>query len=129
MFQLFSTADFTPRTACGPGWTPALQLQHEISDVAIFMSYILIPLALLGMYRLVVSGKKIPYPKLGVALFIGFISTCGLTHLMDRLMFQWPAYRLGGLVLLLCASFSITTVAWMLYAMGAANGGREKADS
>lgn len=120
--QLFSPDGFMPRTACGPDWTPALILSSQIADVVIFMSYMLIPFALIGMYKRVRSGGEIRSQRIGAILSASFIFTCGLTHLMDRLMFSWPAYRLTACVLVVCASCSIATVSWMLYTLGGFDG-------
>ena len=122
MIQLFDASGFMPRAQCGVSWTPGLTLVHEISDIAIFMCYVLIPLGIVALYRRVATGGDVRNKRLGIVLFFGFILTCGATHLMDRLMFQWPMYRLSGAVLLLCAAFSISTVAWLMVALGGTNG-------
>jgi|GEM_PF-3804821 len=120
--QILGTDGFMPRTSCGPSWSSTLILVHELSNLAIFLCYMLIPFGCVGLYRRISTGGSVRNPKLGVVLSFGFILTCGLTHLMDRLMFQWPAYRLGGLVLAVCAAFSIATVAWMTQALGDQHG-------
>jgi signal transduction histidine kinase len=43
-------------------------------------------------------------------LFIAFILLCGTTHLIDAVIFWWPAYRLSALVRFIIAVVSIFTV-------------------
>src|SRR5208337_5238755 len=43
-------------------------------------------------------------------LFGAFILACGTTHLMEAIIFWWPAYRLAGLIKLFTAIVSWTTV-------------------
>lgn len=50
-------------------------------------------------------------------LFIGFIVLCGLTHLLDGLMFWWPAYRLSALMRFFTALISVVTVYYLAKAL------------
>ena len=43
-------------------------------------------------------------------LFGAFILLCGATHLLDAIIFWWPAYRLSALLRFLTAVVSFTTV-------------------
>ena len=54
-----------------------------------------------------ISKKKddIPFVKI-LWLFMLFILSCGLTHLVDAVIFWYPAYRLSALVLLITAIVS-----------------------
>lgn len=52
--------------------------------------------------------KDFPFRRL-VILFCLFILLCGTAHLMEAIIFWWPAYRLAGVVKLLTASVSCIT--------------------
>lgn len=114
MTQLFDTEGFVPRTQCGPAWSEPLVLVHTLSDVTIFICYLLIPFGMLALFMQARRGQKPVHSTLGMFLTMGFILTCGLTHLTSRAMFTWPAYRLDGAVKLACALFSMATVFWMM---------------
>ena len=43
-------------------------------------------------------------------LFAAFILACGTTHLMDAIIFWWPAYRLAGVIKFFTAVVSWSTV-------------------
>ncbi len=102
--KLLDGADFVPRSRCGT-WTPELILLHNLSDGVIWFSYMAIPVLLVCF---VLRRKDVPFPKV-FWMFGGFIILCGLTHLMDIVMFYHPAYRLSGLVKLATAAISLTT--------------------
>lgn len=101
--KLFSTAGFPPRWLCGL-WTPFHGWLFVLSDLAIWAAYFTIPL-LLGSF--VLRRRDIPFPRI-FWLFALFIFACGSTHLMDALMFWWPAYRFTGLIY-----FATAIVSWM----------------
>lgn len=65
-----------------------------------------IPLILI---RFVAIKKGVPLLSV-FYLFGAFILLCGLTHLLDAVMFWWPAYRLGALVRFLTGVVSVATV-------------------
>lgn len=112
MTDLFSTNGFMPRSLCGPAWSSELIHIHRFSDLLIFAAYVAIPLC--AIWR---SKKGIPYvpeSATGLTLLVGFVATCGMTHLVNQFMFIWPAYRFDALVKLLCALFSVSCVAWMV---------------
>src|SRR6202044_1268047 len=48
-------------------------------------------------------------------LFGAFILACGTTHLMDAVLFWWPAYRLAGVLKLITAIVSWATVFALIY--------------
>lgn len=119
---LLDASQFTPRAHCGTGWSDSLVFAYQLSSTIIFICYVLIPFGCVALYRKIVAGETIPMFRLGTLLFGGFITTCGVTHLMDRIVFRWPAYRLSTLLLLICASFSMATVAWLFLALGGTRG-------
>jgi signal transduction histidine kinase len=107
--HLFGTVDFPARWHCG-NWTDFHGILYITSDLLIWLAYFTIPFLL---YRLLRIRKDIPFHRIFL-FFIGFILLCGLTHLIDALIFWWPVYRFSALVRLLTALVSITTV-YQLY--------------
>lgn len=109
MEWLLDTSGFLPRSHCGnwPDWLVTLTVACNCVFVA---SYYWIPLCLFWLWR-----KKrgvLPSPKI-LLLFVAFIFLCGTAHLMDALMFSWPAYRLNSLIVMLGAAVSFTTAVMM----------------
>jgi len=104
--KLFDTSDFPPRWHCGH-WTSEHGWLHILSDIAIWGAYFSIPCMLWF-----IAARKRPFPYRGVlALFGAFILLCGTTHLMEAIIFWWPAYRLAGLLKFATAVVSCATVA------------------
>ena len=114
------TSGFMPRNACGPGWSEALRSVSTASNTIIFVCYMVIPFGVIGIYKHIKHGRPIKSQWLGAVLFCAFIFLCGCTHLMDRLMFGWPVYRLTALILAMTAVVSLATVCW-LYVAGSQN--------
>lgn len=101
--QLFSTADFPARWHCGL-WSPAHGWLHILSDLAVFGAYVTIPFLLIIFVR-----RRSETPFTGIFwLFSAFIISCGLTHLMEAIIFWAPAYRLAGVL-----KFSTAVVSWL----------------
>jgi two-component system NtrC family sensor kinase len=103
--KLFDSTGFTPRRYCGP-WTNGEILLHNISDAAIWLSYMAIPVVLI--YFLRKKRGQVPFPKM-IWMFGAFIILCGITHFMDIVMFYNPLYRLSGVVKALTAGVSLIT--------------------
>ncbi len=78
---------------------------HNVSDGAIWFSYMTIPLLLVYFVR---RRPDIPFTKV-FWMFGGFIVFCGLTHLMEVVVSMTPLYRLSGIVKLITAGFSVAT--------------------
>lgn len=55
-------------------------------------------------------------------LFVAFILSCGITHLIDAFMFYYPMYRLLGLMKFITAVVSLVTVIALVRIMPAALG-------
>lgn len=91
MTELFDTSDFPPRWSCGD-WSPALGWLHIASDLAIFGAYMAIPASLAWALR---RRRDLPLRPV-VWLFVGFILLCGLTHLVEAIIFYRPVYRFSG---------------------------------
>jgi signal transduction histidine kinase/ActR/RegA family two-component response regulator len=108
MTGLFDTEGFPPRWNCGTAWSadPWLGWLHIGSDLAIFGAYTAIPLVI-GFF--VLRRKDIPFPRI-FWLFVIFIFACGTTHLVDSIIFWHPIYRFSGLVKLITAVASWSTV-------------------
>ncbi len=103
--QLTDTSDWPPRWYCGR-WTDFHGWLYIASDLTIWLAYMAIPLILI---RFVLLKKGVPLS--GVFLLFGaFILFCGLTHVVDALMFWWPAYRLNALIRFLTGLISVATV-------------------
>jgi PAS domain S-box-containing protein len=103
--HLFEASDFTPRWQCGP-WTAGHGWLHILSDLGVWSAYVAIPCVL--AYFLV-RRKDLPF-RLIFLLFGAFILACGTTHLMEAIIFWWPAYRLAGVIKLFTALVSWGTV-------------------
>ncbi len=106
--RLFDTSGFPARWYCGSGWTddPWLGWLHILSDLGVWSAYLAIPCVLLYF---VLKRSDLPFRKIFV-LFVAFILACGTTHLMEAIIFEWPAYRLAGFIKLFTAVVSWATV-------------------
>ena len=105
IIKLFDTSDFPARWTCGL-WTSGHGWLHIISDLGIWSAYFAIPLVL-GYF--VSRRNDLPFRRL-IALFGSFILLCGTTHLMEAIIFWWPAYRLAGVLKFITALISWGTV-------------------
>lgn len=103
--NLLNTADFPARWHCGR-WTAGHGWLHILSDVAIWGAYFAIPGFLMF---LIWRRRDVPFRSIFL-LFGAFILFCGTTHLMEAVIFWYPAYRLAGLIKLGTALVSWGTV-------------------
>ncbi|AKD58491.1 sensor histidine kinase [Spirosoma radiotolerans] len=103
--RLTDVSDWPPRWLCGR-WTDFHGWLYILSDLTIWLAYMAIPLILI---RFIFVKKGVPLSGVFV-LFGAFILLCGLTHLLDAVMFWWPAYRINALIRFLTAGVSIATV-------------------
>lgn len=102
---IFNTEDFPPRWLCG-NWTPLHGWIHILSDVTIWAAYNAIPIVIVYyMWR----RQEVVFPKVAW-LFAAFIFACGTGHLMEAIIFWWPAYRLAAVIKLITAIASMGTV-------------------
>lgn len=106
LFNIFDTSLWPARWNCGV-WTPEHGWLYIGSDLAIWVAYFAIPF-ILGFFYLR-QKDEIPF-RLVFLLFIGFIVACGLTHLIDAIIFWWPAYKLSAMLRFGTALISWTTV-------------------
>ncbi|WP_080055897.1 sensor histidine kinase [Spirosoma aerolatum] len=103
--RLTDSSDWPPRWFCG-NWTDFHGWLYIGSDLMIWLAYMVIPLILI---RYLFVKKGVPLP--GVFwLFGAFILLCGLTHLLDAIIFWVPIYRISALVRFLTGLVSIATV-------------------
>ena len=103
--HLFDTSSFPRRWDCG-AWTAGQGWLHICSDLGVWSAYVAIPCVLLYF---LLRRKDIPFRGVFV-LFGAFILACGTTHLMEAIIFWWPAYRLAGVIKLFTALISWVTV-------------------
>ena len=76
------------------------------SDIAIWAAYFLIPFVLARYVR---QKDGIPLSNV-LYWFVAFILFCGLTHLMDAILFWTPMYRLSAFIRFLTAIVSWITI-------------------
>lgn len=100
--KIFNTDDFPARWHCG-NWTDFHGWLYILSDFTIWAAYFAIPIMFI---RLMMKRKDIALSGV-VVLFLAFVSLCGLTHLMDAVIFWWPAYRLSALLRFATAIVSV----------------------
>ncbi|MGE9296796.1 MAG: sensor histidine kinase [Puniceicoccales bacterium] len=104
--------DFPARWQCGD-WSAFHGWVHIVADVVTWASYMAIPVALAYFAK---KRPDLPY-RWVLYLFVAFIMFCGVTHLMEAIIFWWPAYRLLGVMKAGTALVSLTaavTVFFML---------------
>lgn len=103
--KLFSS-DFMPHGHCYL-WRPEIVWLHAISDGAIALSYLFIPLALVYFVR-----RRRDLPFYWVFFMFGvFILGCGATHAMEIWTLWHGTYRLAGVIKAITAGASIATAA------------------
>lgn len=102
---IFDTAGFPARWQCGL-WTPEHGWLHIASDLFIWGAYFTIPAVLVYFIR---KQPDLPLPRV-VWLFAIFIFACGTGHLLEAMIFWWPAYRLAAIVKTVTAIASWATV-------------------
>lgn len=104
--KIFLAENWPARWTCGR-WTGFHGWMYIISDLAIWSAYFAIPVIII----LFIQKRKEELPFLKIFwFFIIFILACGTTHLVDAIMFWYPAYRLNGLLLMGTALISWITV-------------------
>lgn len=103
--NLFGTESWPARWKCGT-WTEFHGWLYVCSDVAIWGAYFVIPFFILKFLK---AKPNLPLPQV-FWLFGAFILFCGLSHLMDAILFWWPGYRLSALIRFITAIVSWTTI-------------------
>ena len=110
LIDLFDTSGFPARWHCG-NWSLSLGWLHILSDLGVWSAYLAIPCVLVYF---ALRRRDLPYKSLFL-LFGAFIFACGTTHLMEAIIFWWPAYRLDGVFKLITALLSWATVIALIY--------------
>lgn len=103
-FDLFSTQDFMPHGHCYL-WRPEILWLHVVSDVIIFLAYMMIPVVMFLVFR---RRPSIPY-KWILLMFALFITFCGFTHLVAIITIWRPYYGFEGIVKAITAAVSLAT--------------------
>ncbi len=101
--RLLDPSGFPARWHCGT-WTPGHGWLHIVSDLSIFAAYFAIPVTLAVFMR---RRDDLPFRSIFL-LFAAFILLCGTTHLLEAIIFWWPAYRLAGVL-----KFATAVVSWL----------------
>ena len=107
---LVDPSGLTPHGFC-LSWEPGLIWLHALSDAAIGIAYLTIPLAL----TILVHRRKDLLFKPMYLLFAAFIVLCGVDHWFSLLTLWVPAYGLEGLVkaATACVSVLTTVMLWI----------------
>lgn len=110
---VFDTSRYPPRWNCG-NWSAAIGWLHIVSDLLTWLAYLAIPAMLVYFARK--RKEELPFNRL-FWLFGAFILFCGTTHLMEAIIFWWPAYGLSGVIKFATASVSVITAIALSYAI------------
>lgn len=102
--KLFLADDWPARWVCGE-WSSFHGWLYITSDIAIWLAYFVIPAIIIFFIQ---KRHNLPFSPV-FWLFGAFIILCGSTHLIDAVMFWWPAYRLSALLRVLTALVSLAT--------------------
>jgi PAS domain S-box-containing protein len=103
--SLFDQSLWPDRWHCGY-WSDFHGWLYITSDIMIWAAYFTIPLLILKY----ISNKKNIRFHQAYVFFAAFILLCGLTHLIDAIMFWIPVYRINALVRFFTAIISWLTV-------------------
>lgn len=104
---------FMPRWVCGE-WSELHGWVYIISDLIIFLAYMAIPTTMLIFVRK--RWHDVPFKPV-FWLYILFILFCGITHLIDAVIFYEPIYRINAVVLAMTAVVSMVTVGAMIHVL------------
>lgn len=103
---LGSTSEWPPRWYCGE-WSTFHGWFYIISDFLIWLAYFAIPLTLFYFIRK--SNQRLPFQGV-FSLFILFIAACGITHLIEVVIFWIPIYKISAIAKFGTALVSVGTV-------------------
>lgn len=108
--HLFSTSDWEPRWQHGT-WSQFHGWLYIISELLIWASYFAIPIIL---YVFIHKRREdLPFVRI-FWLFILFLLASGTSHLVDAMIFWYPAFRLNSLVLSINAAIAVIAVSGMI---------------
>ena len=115
---LFDSSVFSPRWACGPGWTQLLQGATMIGDAGMALMYTLLLPPMIVLYLWVV-GHRSPFHRV-LKWATAFIFLCGVSHVTELMAFYSPAYRLFAAVKLAGAAVSVAATVVAIRDLGIA---------
>ncbi|WDE98093.1 ATP-binding protein [Lentisphaera profundi] len=104
--NFFDISRFPARWNCGT-WPEYLGWMHIISDVLTALAYFAIPTLIIIFIR---KRKEWKCPALLYLFIIAMFCACGLTHLIEAIIFWYPIYPLGGVMKVITAIVSIIAV-------------------
>lgn len=107
--NLMTTSNWPARWTCGT-WSAADGWIYIISDLITFAAYFSIPI----MLFFYLWKKDLGFFKVLAFSFGIFILSCGITHLVDAIIFWEPIYRFSGFVRAVTAIVSVATVGLMI---------------
>lgn len=103
------------RSSCGSAMSDTLVACMAISDLTISICYVLLPLAWAMLFKIYARRGTLPsFGAMDVCASGAFVFTCGVTHVVDALMFFEPMYRVTASALMLCAGCSVTAAVWFI---------------
>lgn len=108
--KLLNTDDWPARWNCG-NWSEFHGWLYIFSDFSIWLAYFIIPVILIWVIQ---KRPDMSFPPI-FFYFGAFIILCGMTHLIDAVLFWWPAYRLSGFIRILTAIVSFLTVFQLIH--------------
>lgn len=100
-------------------WNVPLMSVHILGDVIIALAYFMIPPMLFSMRRLFAKWQA---PKNVLLLFGAFIISCGLTHVMDIVVLNYPMYWTQGIIKIITALISMTAWVYLFNMLTGRNG-------
>jgi len=101
--------DFMPHGFC-ISWDVPLLILHVFSDFFIALAYFSIPIGIIYFVRQKegITFKPVYY------LFAGFITMCGITHVMGMVTLWLPVYYLEGVLKAMTAAISLATAVYLI---------------
>ncbi|MBC7415253.1 MAG: PAS domain S-box protein, partial [Herminiimonas sp.] len=102
--SIFGSSGYLPHGYCFT-WTPGLLWSMVGADAVIAAAYFSIPLAMMSFVR----RRGASSMNLVAWLFIAFIFSCGITHVMDIWTIWYPDYGLQALTKTISAVVSLVT--------------------
>ena len=109
---ILEVSKWPPRWQCG-NWDPWFAWLYILSDFLTFLAYFGIPIVIL-FYLVYRKPTQLPFSNL-LWLFSFFIFFCGITHLIDGIIFWIPLYNLNAVFKSFTAAISITTLIVLVY--------------
>lgn len=102
---LADSSHYMPRGSCGD-WPDVLRSAWVYGNAVIAAAYFAIPVALMVLW--VKRRQDIDHPWVLVA-FAAFVSSCGITHINEVIVWWYPAYRMFTVAVVACAALSAFT--------------------